>query len=84
MTFFERSGLPRDLLAKVWAGSDPRRQGFLDFPAFVRALELMSLAQVGTEEAPAERMCVTAMARLGRGAWPAQLHAWLPAGLLLL
>lgn len=85
--FFERSGLPRELLAKVrrrlcsrqgvprsrlvigastgstrlatgrapsrlcapqvWAASDNRRQGFLDFNAFVRALELVSLAQVG-------------------------------------
>jgi hypothetical protein len=45
--FFERSGLPRELLAKVWANSDNRRQGFLDFNSFVRALELVSLAQVG-------------------------------------
>jgi hypothetical protein len=44
--FFERSGLPRELLAKVWANADNRRQGFLDFNAFVRALELVSLAQV--------------------------------------
>lgn len=44
--FFERSGLPRELLAKVWAAADPRRQGFLDFSAFCKALELMSLAQV--------------------------------------
>ncbi|KAI3433598.1 hypothetical protein D9Q98_003408 [Chlorella vulgaris] len=43
--FFERSGLPRELLAKVWANSDNRRQGFLDFNSFVRALELVSLAQ---------------------------------------
>ncbi|EFN59109.1 hypothetical protein CHLNCDRAFT_33853 [Chlorella variabilis] len=43
--FFERSGLARELLAKVWANSDHKRQGFLDFHAFVRALELVSLAQ---------------------------------------
>lgn len=43
--FFERSGLPRDQLAKVWAFSDHTRRGFLDFTAFVRALELVSLAQ---------------------------------------
>lgn len=47
MKFFERSGLPRDLLAKVWAAADHKRQGFLDFNAFVKALELVSLAQVG-------------------------------------
>ena len=44
--FFERSELPRDILAHVWDNSDSRRQGFLDFAAFVRALELVSLAQV--------------------------------------
>ncbi|KAL4430913.1 hypothetical protein ABPG75_006169 [Micractinium tetrahymenae] len=43
--FFERSDLPRDILARVWANSDSRRQGFLDFASFVRALELVSLAQ---------------------------------------
>lgn len=43
--FFERSELSRDLLARVWANSDNRRQGFLDFASFVRALELVSLAQ---------------------------------------
>lgn len=50
--FFERSGLPRDALARVWANSDSRRQGFLDFAAFVRALELVSLAQVLGRIAP--------------------------------
>lgn len=45
--FFERSALPRELLAKVWAAADAKRQGFLDFSAFCKALELMSLAQVG-------------------------------------
>ena len=53
--FFERSGLPRDLLAKVWANSDNKRQGFLDFHAFVRALELVSLAQVGALRAVGQR-----------------------------
>eukprot|EP00887_Chlorella_sp_A99_P005433 scaffold1.g5433.t1 len=43
--FFERSGLPREALAKVWAHADNKRQGFLDLPAFIRALELVSLAQ---------------------------------------
>lgn len=31
---------------QVWAAADNKRQGFLDFNAFVKALELMSLAQV--------------------------------------
>ncbi|PSC74976.1 EH domain-containing 1-like [Micractinium conductrix] len=47
--FFECSQLPHPLLAKVWAASDSRKQGFLDFPAFVKALELVSLAQTTGE-----------------------------------
>jgi hypothetical protein len=43
--FFERSGLPRDQLAKVWAFADSARRGYLDVAAFTRALELVSLAQ---------------------------------------
>jgi hypothetical protein len=35
--FFELSGLPRDVLAKVWAHADSKRQGYLDFNAFVKA-----------------------------------------------
>ena len=34
--FFERSGLPREMLAKVWAGADSSRRGYLDFTAFCR------------------------------------------------
>lgn len=34
--FFERSGLPRDVLAKVWANSDHQRRGYLDYNAFVK------------------------------------------------
>lgn len=34
--FFERSGLPRETLAKVWAGADSSRRGFLDFQAFCK------------------------------------------------
>jgi hypothetical protein len=43
--FFERSGLPRDQLAKVWAFADSARRGYLDVAAFTRALELVALAQ---------------------------------------
>ncbi|GAB4817911.1 hypothetical protein N2152v2_004957 [Parachlorella kessleri] len=43
--FFELSLLPRDVLAKVWAHADSKRQGYLDFNAFVKAMELCSLAQ---------------------------------------
>ena len=35
--FFERSGLPRQSLAKVWALSDNARRGFLDFKGFKKA-----------------------------------------------
>jgi len=43
--FFSRSDLPRDLLAKVWAAADHTRRGFLDLNAFIKAMELISLAQ---------------------------------------
>lgn len=43
--FFERSGLPRQNLAKVWALSDNARRGFLDFKGFKKALDLISIAQ---------------------------------------
>lgn len=101
--FFERSGLPREILAKVgaggskqqgrssieelritilsaiasgccmpltyapctvavqvWAAADNKRQGFLDFNAFVKALELMSLAQVGAQLTPGAAATVPA------------------------
>lgn len=45
VAFFGRSGLARDQLAKVWAFADNTRRGYLDFEAFVRALELISMAQ---------------------------------------
>lgn len=45
VTFFERSGLPRELLSKVWMHADNTRRGYLDLPAFIKAMELVSLAQ---------------------------------------
>ena len=110
--FFERSGLPRDVLAKVgaagaeprsswehplqgsntlrvkaseshhaarclstspptaaaqvWAAADNKRQGFLDFNAFVKALELMSLAQVAGQIASCLQCCSVAVGSAGR------------------
>lgn len=47
VTFFQRSGLSRELLAKVWAQADYTRRGYLDLPAFAKAMDLISLAQTG-------------------------------------
>ncbi|KAK2080274.1 hypothetical protein QBZ16_000127 [Prototheca wickerhamii] len=47
VTFFQRSGLSRELLAKVWAQADYTRRGYLDLPAFAKAMDLISLAQAG-------------------------------------
>lgn len=47
--FFSRSGLPRELLARVWALADQGRTGFLDLRTFAKALDLISLAQQGQE-----------------------------------
>jgi len=47
VAFFRRSGLPNEVLAKIWALSDAQRRGFLDRPAFARALALIALAQRG-------------------------------------
>mmetsp|Transcript_2243 Transcript_2243/g.6668 ORF Transcript_2243/g.6668 Transcript_2243/m.6668 type:complete len:552 (+) Transcript_2243:276-1931(+) len=43
--FFERSGLPRDQLAKVWALADNARRGYLDTHTFAHAMELISVSQ---------------------------------------
>ncbi|CAD7698842.1 unnamed protein product [Ostreobium quekettii] len=47
--FFERSGLPRDILAKVWALADRRKDGYLNCQAFHKAMQLISMAQKGIE-----------------------------------
>lgn len=47
VTFFQRSGLTREQLAKVWAQADYTRRGFLDLPAFAKAMDLIALAQIG-------------------------------------
>lgn len=47
VAFFSRSGLPRDILAKIWGLSDVARRGFLDAAAFSKAIALVSIAQEG-------------------------------------
>ena len=37
VTFFARSGLPRGVLAKVWALADAARRGYLDEKGFAKA-----------------------------------------------
>jgi len=49
VTFFERSGLSRTVLAQVWALADRRKEGFLDLDRFELAMELISMAQDGKE-----------------------------------
>jgi len=49
VTFFERSGRPRQELAKVWSLSDPGRQGHLDLERFITAMQYITLAQSGLE-----------------------------------
>lgn len=38
VAFFERSGLPKSELAKVWAFSDSARKGYLDQTAFYKVM----------------------------------------------
>lgn len=45
VTFFERSNLPREQLAKVWALADNGRRGYLDVQTFSYAMELLSVIQ---------------------------------------
>ncbi|GMH45278.1 hypothetical protein BSKO_13235 [Bryopsis sp. KO-2023] len=54
--FFERSGLPRDILAKVWGLADSKREGFLGRFSFHKAMELISMAQHGKELDPDAHM----------------------------
>lgn len=43
--FFEKSGLPREVLAKVWDLGNSQRLGYLDRQAFHKSMELISMAQ---------------------------------------
>lgn len=47
--FFSLSNLSRPELKQVWAVADSKRQGFLGFNEFVTAMQLISLAQEGSE-----------------------------------
>eukprot|EP00798_Chlamydomonas_sp_ICE-L_P032141 gene32141-16666_t len=49
VTFFERCYLPKELLAKVWDMANSNRKGYLDRPAFHKAMDLIALAQQGQE-----------------------------------
>ncbi|KAK4369734.1 hypothetical protein RND71_009209 [Anisodus tanguticus] len=46
---FSMSNLSRPELKQVWAIADSKRQGFLGFNEFVTAMQLISLAQEGSE-----------------------------------
>lgn len=50
VAFFERSGLPRTTLAKVWTLADAGRRGFLDKKGFAKAMELIGIAQRSPHE----------------------------------
>lgn len=49
VVFFEKSGLAREVLAKVWDMANSQRQGYLDRVAFTKAMELIAMAQQGME-----------------------------------
>lgn len=46
VAFFNRSGLPKEVLKKVWELSDRNRKGHLTRSEFVLAARLIALAQV--------------------------------------
>lgn len=58
---------------QVWAAADNKRQGFLDFNAFVKALELMSLAQVRLRAASRAQVLLLPCARQPRARSPLPL-----------
>ncbi|KAF8073195.1 EHD1 [Scenedesmus sp. PABB004] len=49
VAFFQRSGLPKEVLAKVWDLANSQRAGYLDRPAFHKAMGLIALAQSGKD-----------------------------------
>lgn len=49
VNFFSLSQLSKQELKQVWAVADSKRQGFLGFKEFVMAMQIISLAQSGTE-----------------------------------
>eukprot|EP01025_Chloroclados_australasicus_P062327 TRINITY_DN8187_c0_g2_i1.p1 TRINITY_DN8187_c0_g2~~TRINITY_DN8187_c0_g2_i1.p1 ORF type:complete len:590 (-),score=57.91 TRINITY_DN8187_c0_g2_i1:191-1867(-) len=49
VSFFERSDLPREVLAKVWSLADSQRKGYLNRAEFCKAMELISIGQQGQQ-----------------------------------
>ena len=47
VTFFQKSGVSRDVLARVWDMANSARLGYLDRLSFHKAMDLISLAQQG-------------------------------------
>ncbi|KAL5562330.1 hypothetical protein UlMin_032077 [Ulmus minor] len=45
VAFFQGSGLPKQVLAQIWAHADSRQAGFLSRPEFYNALKLVTVAQ---------------------------------------
>ncbi|KAG7022768.1 hypothetical protein SDJN02_16504 [Cucurbita argyrosperma subsp. argyrosperma] len=52
VAFFQGSGLPKQVLAQIWALSDPRQIGFLGRAEFNNALRLVTVAQSKRELTP--------------------------------
>nr|WRQ20322.1 epidermal growth factor receptor substrate 15-like 1 [Citrullus colocynthis] len=52
VAFFQGSGLPKQVLAQIWALSDPRQIGFLGRTEFYNALRLVTVAQSKRELTP--------------------------------
>ncbi|KAK4742262.1 hypothetical protein SAY87_000263 [Trapa incisa] len=52
VSFFQGSGLPKPVLAKIWDYADQNRTGFLGRPEFYNALKLVTVAQSKRELTP--------------------------------
>ncbi|GAB4833023.1 hypothetical protein Ancab_007046 [Ancistrocladus abbreviatus] len=52
VTFFQGSGLPKQVLAQVWMHADKNRTGFLNRQEFYNALKLVTVAQSKRELTP--------------------------------
>ncbi|KAL0560898.1 hypothetical protein IC582_001315 [Cucumis melo] len=52
VSFFQGSGLPKQVLAQIWSLSDPRQIGFLGRAEFYNALRLVTVAQSKRELTP--------------------------------
>ena len=60
--FFGRSGLPKEILARVWQLADANRQGFLGPEQFVKALRVIAMAQSASGGADAKSITADALA----------------------